>query len=53
MTLSVLKNPQKKSARGILGTFKIYQFSSLLMPSFAGIKYKFDEGAELSEQINF
>jgi len=23
------------------------------MPSFAGMKDKFDEGAELSEQINF
>jgi hypothetical protein len=36
-----------------LALFKTLRFSSLLMPSFAGIKYKFDEGAELSEQINF
>jgi hypothetical protein len=36
-----------------LALLKTDRFSSLLMPSFAGMKDKFDEGAELSEQINF
>jgi hypothetical protein len=36
-----------------LALLKTDPFSSLLMPSFAGMKDKFDEGAELSEQINF